>query len=142
MTTIIDPATRFARHYTVTDDGCWRWTSGVNWGGYSKFWFCGRTVSGHRWSYEYFVGPIDDGLTIDHLCRNRRCVNPDHLEAVTMRENVLRGNTVAAINTAKTICPQGHPYSHRNINGDRMCRICQNVAARKSQKAARLRGAA
>jgi hypothetical protein len=89
----------------------------------------GRVVKfGHRVSYEAFKGPIPDGLTIDHLCRNRACVNPEHLEPVTMRVNCLRGESPAAVHARKTHCPKGHEYSaentYRHKGNHRMCKLC------------------
>lgn len=83
-------------------------------------------------SHELHKGPIPEGLVIDHLCRNRGCVNPDHLEAVTQRENILRGEGLAAANARKTHCPKGHPYSGENLyvvpsSGRRQCRICADA---------------
>ena len=108
--------------------GCWLWTASTRRGGYGGFWSGGKTVRAHRYAYERWVGPIPDGLELDHLCRNPTCVNPDHLEPVTHRENTLRGETIAAANAAKTHCPQGHPYDERNTyvypNGRRNCRTC------------------
>jgi hypothetical protein len=80
------------------------------------------------------VGPIPRGLVIDHLCRNTICVNPDHMQVVTVRENTLRGNTFQARNLRKTHCPQGHPYDQANTylhRGKRHCRICQRDANRR-----------
>ncbi len=77
----------------------------------------------HRYVYELLVGPIPDGFDIDHLCRVRNCVNPEHLEAVTHRENMLRGDTLAAANAAKTHCPKGHALDGRDTHG-RYCTTC------------------
>lgn len=98
-----------------------------------------KTKLAHRLSYEHFVGPILDGLTIDHLCRDRACVNPAHLEAVTISINVLRGFNPMAINARKTHCPLGHFYAgpHGRIvhrpNGKtyRRCRECGRLWMRK-----------
>ena len=98
-----------------------------------------RNFYGHRVSYEAFVGPIPDGLTIDHLCKNPPCWNPWHLEAVTRGENTLRGDTISGRNLRKTCCPRGHEYNEENTyyyaNGSRRCRAC----ARADQLARRAR---
>jgi hypothetical protein len=88
----------------------------------------------HRVSYELLVGPIPQGLQLDHLCRNRRCINPAHLEPVTSRENTMRGETVAAANASRDHCPSGHPYSDSNTialgKGGRKCRECDRTRGR------------
>ena len=81
-------------------------------------------------SYELHVGPIPKGLTVDHTCRNRRCVNPNHMEIVTQKENNARGNSPSAINARKTHCKRGHPFSGDNLYVDpgrqsRHCRACK-----------------
>jgi hypothetical protein len=116
----------------VTRDGCWIWMGSKNNGGYGKI---GRPRSGnrgvsvHRASYELLVGPIPAGYQIDHLCKNTSCLNPAHLEAVTPRENVLRGNTFARHQAAQTHCVKGHPLSgdnlYRHPDGSRKCRACR-----------------
>lgn len=119
-------------------DGCWEWLSKRDHGGYGRFNLSrSRSRAAHRVAYELTMGPIPDGLTIDHLCRNRGCVNPAHLEPVTQRENVRRGLAPAlgrARNNNLDRCPAGHPYSGLNLfhrdRGWRGCRTCQRLAVR------------
>ncbi|MGA4541309.1 HNH endonuclease signature motif containing protein [Uniformispora flossi] len=82
------------RSFVELKDGHWLWTGSTNRKGYGRFWFQGRSEEAHRVAYELFVGPIPDGLQIDHVCRVRPCVNPEHLEPVTHEENYRRGNGV------------------------------------------------
>lgn len=91
-------------------------------------------IKAHRQVYWDEIGPIPDGLTIDHLCRNRSCVNPDHLEPVTMRENTMRGMGFSAVNARKTHCPKGHPYDEANtyyFGRNRQCRACRREFGRR-----------
>jgi hypothetical protein len=110
-------------------ESCWNWIGGQNGNGYGKFQVGGRKVYVHRWAYERFVGPIPDGLQVDHLCRNRACCNPEHLEPVTRLVNQLRGETIVAANLAKTHCVAGHELSGDNIEPRlmpwRICRECR-----------------
>lgn len=110
-------------------NGCWDWVASLSVKGYGLFKLNGKTVKAHRVSYELFKGEIPKGLQIDHLCRNRKCVNPSHLEAVTARINVLRGETITAKAFRTTKCPLGHPYSMYNTwfdnRGHRNCKICK-----------------
>lgn len=115
-------------------DGCWEW-KGARQKGYGAIGAGGKTggvLRAHRVIYEWLVGPIPEGLDLDHLCRNRSCVNPSHLEPVTRRENLMRADTLPARNTAKTHCPRGHEYNEENTYiqikaGSRM-RSCKNCA--------------
>lgn len=108
--------------YVLDGNGCWTWVGSRNQYGYGQFAFAGRhgkLVLAHRHYFRMAKGPIPDGMNLDHLCRNRDCVNPDHLEVVTVRENLRRGATRMAANLSKTHCPHGHPYSGANLKIDR-----------------------
>jgi len=104
--------TKVAIHGDQPED-CWEWTAGENGVGYGRFHVDGRLVYPHRFAYELYVGPIPEGLDLDHVCRNRRCVRPSHLEPVTRRENLLRGDTIAAAHHENRDC------------GTPGCRNCQ-----------------
>jgi hypothetical protein len=120
-----EPIDRFMAKVEKTDS-CWNWLAQLNEGGYGRFSYRLKMVAAHRWIFEHVNGPIPDGLQVDHLCRNRRCVNPAHMEAVTGQVNTLRGETRAARNAAKTHCPQGHHLE--DVNGRRICRPCLRAA--------------
>lgn len=111
-------------------NGCIVWTAAKTPNGYGKFQLGVRkTGLAHRIAYELKVGPVPAGLHLDHLCRNRLCINHWHLEPVTCKENLMRGEGPPALNAAKTHCPQGHPYSGSNLitsGGRRACRTCKN----------------
>lgn len=108
-------------------DTCWIWTAYQDKNGYGRFRSGKIKVGAHRFSYELIKGPIPAGLTIDHLCRNPPCVNPAHLEAVTMKENVLRGIGPTAINARKTHCKHGHKFTPENtytLKNGKCCLVC------------------
>lgn len=127
---------RFTEKLVIDEaTGCWLWSGGRLRNGYGRFWD-GREWLAHRWSYEFFVGPIPEGLDIDHVrergCVHRHCVNPDHLEPVTRRVNLARGDTIIAAQIGRTRCPRGHPYTAKNTrmeHGSRHCRACDSNGA-------------
>ena len=111
---------------------CWRWVASRNGVGYGNMNMGGgKWILAHRFAYEFCVGPIPQGLQIDHLCRVRHCVKPEHLEPVTCRENLRRG-----VGHGNEIhCPHGHPYDDANTyyrkQGGRDCRTCNRLRARR-----------
>lgn len=126
--------------------GCWFWGGTLNHKGYSVMKVDGKLIFMHRWAYEHYVGPIPGGLTIDHKCRVRHCVNPEHMEPVTNAENKRRGTEwfwKNAATTRPTHCPNGHPYVDGNViySGKdkqyRSCRICVNINQMKRYYAKR-----
>lgn len=117
---------------------CWLFTGSRNDFGYGHFWNGEKLVMAHRWTYEYLVGPIPEGLELDHLCRPPPCCNPDHLEPVSTAENNRRSGSATARNARKTHCKRGHPLDGVNVryaNGGRVCVTCD----RANRRAARLR---
>src|SRR2546428_7162309 len=111
------------------ENGCWEWIGCLDAHGYGAIGFNGKTIKAHRFFYELFVGSLNHDLTIDHLCKNKRCVNPEHLEQVTLSINISRA--------AKTHCKRGHAFTEENTlmlerrGGERVCRECNKVACRK-----------
>lgn len=120
----------------VAPSGCWVWVGAISGYGYGQFSWRGKTYRAHRLVYEAVKGPNEAGL--DHLCRNKRCVNPDHLEPVSARTNTLRGTSTVAQNAAKTHCYKGHPLTCENLRVKagrygplRVCRACTIDASRR-----------
>jgi hypothetical protein len=116
---------------------CWLWVGHHSRYGYASFWSSERKrhVQACRVAYELVIGPIPKGLTVDHLCRTRGCVNPHHFELVTLKENILRGESPAAKQARQTHCKRGHEFTAENIirtpTGGRRCRTCTNDYQRR-----------
>jgi hypothetical protein len=141
-------AERLARRiWAEPATGCRVWVGAKNTKGYGRIRVGGKTMMAHRAAYELERGSIPEGLQLDHLCRNRRCCNPDHLEPVTREENIARGGWQTVLNARKTLCKWGHEFTPENTyyrrGGGRDCKACR-VDARKREGARRIirRGAA
>lgn len=124
---------RFWEKVNMTDS-CWPWTGAILSTGYGRFTIDGKGKQAHRVAYEMTCSPIPKGLDLDHLCRNRACVRPSHLEPVSRRENLLRGVSARGI----TRCPKGHPYDGANVyfvtnrhgNKVQRCRACSRASSK------------
>lgn len=115
-------------NHVIRTEGCWLWQGSIGNHGYGIY---GKPqVLAHRRAYEVLVAEIPAGKTLDHLCRNRLCVNPEHLEPVSLVENVMRGESPPARNARKTHCPHGHLLDGLRGNGSRYCLTCNRVRAR------------
>ena len=132
------PCQRFMRFLVVNPETlCWEWRGGKHSAGYGSFKAEGINLA-HRFAYAIWVGPLIPSLTIDHLCRNRRCVNPEHLEQVPIEVNVLRGQGVTVMHSKQTHCIRGHPFTPDNIYRPpsrphtRDCRQCMKMRAKNS----------
>ena len=116
-----------------SNDECWEWLGSDNGHEYGRFYAGGGkdnplTYYAHRYSYTLYYGEIPEGLEIDHLCKNRKCVNPLHLEAVTTKVNVLRSDSLSAKRARQEFCIRGHPLFGDNLyeaGGKRMCKQCR-----------------
>lgn len=110
---------------------CWEWTASLNHNGYGKFGISpSHSVLAHRFAWQTLIGDIPERMVIDHLCRNPRCVNPDHLRVTTRRQNTIAGYNPPALNARKTHCSQGHVYDEANIRitkTGRRCRTCDRI---------------
>jgi HNH endonuclease len=131
-----DPLARmFRRRQVDPATGCWNYTGSTFKFGYGKVKSQGKNHTAHTIAYKRLRGPVPEGMELDHVCRNPRCFNPDHLEPVTHRENMMRGNTVTGANAAKTHCHRGHELSGKNLfirrDGRRRCRTCESETQRR-----------
>lgn len=125
-------------------DGCWLWLGSTrSYRGYGRFTVDGRLLMAHRIAYLLEVGPIPNDYQIDHLCRVRNCVRPDHLEAVTQHVNILRSEAPSAVNAQRSECVHGHALTPGNTyvtpDGRRQCRTC--IRDRLARSEARRRAA-
>lgn len=152
----LPPEERLLQSVIADDSGCWLWQKYLDSDGYASLKVNGKDTKAHRFSFTYFVGEIPDGLEIDHLChvaseckggaacRHRSCVNPSHLEPVTTLENLLRGNTPAALGARRSECHRGHPMTPENLyfdkHGRRKCRSCLRYLNRLRQGQAPMSG--
>lgn len=121
-----------------SETGCWNWTAYKKKNGYGVFKINKKLKMAHRFSYELFKSSIPKGLELDHLCRNRACINPNHLEPVTNRENIMRGNGICGINRRKTHCINGHEFNkentyYRSTGPYRDCKKCMYNRNKKSK---------
>ncbi len=139
---------RVQEKIVVDEFGCWAWQGKLTDKGYGAI-RKNKSIDPkqlnnltHIVMYEALVGPVSYGLELDHKCRNRRCCNPAHLEAVTHRENVLRGEGLAAQNARKTHCNEGHPLFGLNMRidclGRRVCQICRRATVERYEARRRL----
>jgi hypothetical protein len=129
---------RFASKYIMRESGCWEWQQHLN-RGYGVFTVHGKAKMAHRVMWELVGHKVDLSLELDHICNNRKCVNPKHLQEVTRQVNLLRSGSQSALNARKKTCPKGHPYTGRNLmvfRGKRHCRTCNT--ARKLEYNARV----
>lgn len=129
---IVDPKIRFNKKYFIDAKGCWMWQGAISENGYGKFSIRGKDIYAHRFSYETFKGPIQEGYVIDHMCLVKSCCNPEHLDVTIQAENVYRGINRQKL---KTRCKHGHLFSEENTiryNGEwRRCRTCEILRSRR-----------
>lgn len=131
--------TRFNAKYTIDINNCWVWHASKLKNGYALFTDQnGKTVTGHRWSYQQFIGLIPNGLVVDHICRNPSCVNPNHLQAISQSNNIKR-SLLVKVRSARTHCKHGHEFTPENtkyIKGQRgrRCAACAYISKLNSKR--------
>jgi hypothetical protein len=135
---------RFLVKFRITLAGCWEWTAYRQPTGYGVMWNGFRSEQAHRISYRMYCGEIPADREIDHKCHNRACVNPEHLQLITHRENIRLSETVMGINARKDVCMRGHPLEGTNlritVNGYRACRACVRMHVKAYKKRKRVGG--
>lgn len=135
-----DVEAKLDRYSEMTDSGCVEWRRGINTTGYGMVYIGGRNFYAHRANYTRHKGQIPDGFHLDHLCRNTKCINPDHLEAVTPQTNMLRGESPGAIAQRRDACKRGHLYAEfgKIWAARRHCTACNaiHLAAYKERRRA------
>lgn len=128
---------RFANKFTASG-GCWEWFAASNQDGYGCFRFKGKTYSAHSFIYQVLKGILAENLVVDHSCNNPKCVNPEHLKAMTQRENILKSTGIAAIRARQTVCKYGHEFSTpkwlKNSTSRRYCNTCHKLRERKRRE--------
>jgi hypothetical protein len=137
----IIPNRFWSKVWPCPNTGCWHWGGTIHHTGYGSYWYGYRSVLPHRYIYEVIHGPLPPVMKVDHICRNKSCVNPAHLDAVTQRENIIRGMAPASVNAAKTHCIHGHPFAGDNLivrcygsHPRRCCLECTREIGRRSSK--------
>lgn len=129
---------RLSKKFTISDNGCWDWTGAFTNDGYGTAVVGYKQTSAHRHLYQSIFGVLPKKLHLDHLCRNRACVNPAHLEPVTRKTNILRGESPSAKNKVKLACKNGHDFTDentyqrfRNDTWERDCKTCRREAVKR-----------
>lgn len=133
---------RLLSKVSVVESGCWEWQGYKKKSGYGEMSINNKLFIVHRLSYSVFKKPIDENLVIDHICRNRSCINPEHLREVTQKENVLENSlSIQSVNSKKTHCKNGHEFSVENMIYNptgRECKICRYFRSNSRRRNKRL----